>query len=488
MTPSRSNRGLLVPSLDTKQSLEDIATALAYGGLHTPPQSAHESRRPSLQHIWPEASSQGPPSVVGYSQPSTPVHQIYNRHDDVLSSWSDASLANSSGFNRPLEAHLTETGYHHDIVSTPPTQSFLPCTGPGQYSNMNTFSMSSHMAGLPTGAWHQSAGSTVSLTSRSTYLGMEPFRLEQSLSSNSDTSDYMHHNSDLGFRSLNTSFEPSGTLSPQRQPFVGGVTYSQPQVIVPSQLVTPDLYYHSQVEEYVSPGSTSDEFARGVTSSAASFDSFGALSPPSVVEGYIGHLDEEDVLILKDEEPYKGSALDQSVEMRFPSRVTKNRTSKRGKIQQPWHEQTVAGIKIECIGEPFPLDGRTKHETVEKKSNSCQYLNKNGKPCGRRFLRNEHLTRHEGSHTNIRPFRCPIKACGKRFGRSDNACDHLKTHLKPRNVPRGTKRNSDVEWPALRQMIVESPDIDEKRTEKLCDLLGKWVSVGMPETGKRRSG
>lgn len=50
--------------------------------------------------------------------------------------------------------------------------------------------------------------------------------------------------------------------------------------------------------------------------------------------------------------------------------------------------------------------------------------------CGRRFKRMEHLKRHNRTHTQERPHKCPVESCGKSFGRSDNLTQHLKTHFR----------------------------------------------------------
>lgn len=50
--------------------------------------------------------------------------------------------------------------------------------------------------------------------------------------------------------------------------------------------------------------------------------------------------------------------------------------------------------------------------------------------CKRRFRRQEHLRRHERTHTSDRPFPCDAEGCGKKFSRSDNLRAHRRTHMK----------------------------------------------------------
>lgn len=50
--------------------------------------------------------------------------------------------------------------------------------------------------------------------------------------------------------------------------------------------------------------------------------------------------------------------------------------------------------------------------------------------CKRRFKRQEHLRRHEKTHTGEKEFKCSVPSCGKAFSRADNMRAHEKTHFK----------------------------------------------------------
>ncbi|KAK6353083.1 hypothetical protein TWF696_005073 [Orbilia brochopaga] len=73
-------------------------------------------------------------------------------------------------------------------------------------------------------------------------------------------------------------------------------------------------------------------------------------------------------------------------------------------------------------------------EGHDSKPHQCVYPG-----CSARFKRQEHLKRHERTHTGEKPFFCDVSPdCGRFFSRSDNLRQHRKTHFQYN--PRGRNK------------------------------------------------
>jgi hypothetical protein len=88
----------------------------------------------------------------------------------------------------------------------------------------------------------------------------------------------------------------------------------------------------------------------------------------------------------------------------------------------------------------------------------------NGKPCGKKFRRQEHLGRHQRTHSGNKPFGCQI--CPKLFNRNDNCWEHYWTHVhRP-----GKKQGRNKKFSLRRVLTYIS---DPKHIEK---LMTKWFN------------
>lgn len=92
----------------------------------------------------------------------------------------------------------------------------------------------------------------------------------------------------------------------------------------------------------------------------------------------------------------------------------------------------------------------------------CQMLNADGTPCNRPFKRQEHLHRHEKTHSGRKDFSCQM--CNKKFNRNDNCWEHYWTH-----VLRPGKKNGRNDKCSLRRVLTYITD--PKHIEK---LQNKW--------------
>ncbi|KAI1623922.1 hypothetical protein EDD37DRAFT_666616 [Exophiala viscosa] len=83
--------------------------------------------------------------------------------------------------------------------------------------------------------------------------------------------------------------------------------------------------------------------------------------------------------------------------------------------------------------------------------------------CGRKFSKNEHLRRHDRSHTKEKPYECPV--CHKSFARSDVLVRHLRSHPattvtpEPLNFPSG--QESSGQHATVPPALEPSPQLRE---------------------------
>ena len=269
--------------------------------------------------------------------------------------------------------------------------------------------------------------------------------------------------------------------------------YQHPQIVVPSQLSPQDGCADHAFGEYLSPEHGMHDIQSSFASSSTSFGDYEDIDPPSPLEGYFDNSGEEGYLMVKEEVP-SSPALAASM-------IRKRRSTKRNRgtrSRHCWYQEVnfdgASQIEVRCEGRPFPLPTicpgpDDKLYTVERarssKQHMCDFVLDNGKVCGARFDRSEHLKRHGGSHEKKekRRFPCPLPKCkAERIGRPDNAGDHFKTHMR---LEKTGKRNGYFEWEVIQNAIWTHYE-DQKAAKKLLANLQRWIDNGKPETGGNR--
>ncbi|KAF2216449.1 hypothetical protein CERZMDRAFT_109339 [Cercospora zeae-maydis SCOH1-5] len=108
------------------------------------------------------------------------------------------------------------------------------------------------------------------------------------------------------------------------------------------------------------------------------------------------------------------------------------------------------------------------------KQHRCKFQKQNNTICNAGFHRAEHLKRHMTSHSNVRPFPCPLPNCKGRIGRSDNALDHFMTHLREKTKK---KRNAHSTLEQIEQHLRGHPAWEDKKIDKMIEHLHRRLAL-----------
>ncbi|KAF2025723.1 hypothetical protein EK21DRAFT_116503 [Setomelanomma holmii] len=141
-------------------------------------------------------------------------------------------------------------------------------------------------------------------------------------------------------------------------------------------------------------------------------------------------------------------------------RRARNKTNARLHADNGRYELCVEG-NIELV--PGTKVWRSHGEGSNRQPHFCEMLT-NGRPCGRKFRRQEHLHRHERTHSGRKDYICQIPCCRKEFNRNDNCWEHHWTH-----VHRPGKKDGRNKKCSLRRVLTFIDD--PKHIEK---LQNKW--------------
>ncbi|KXT08852.1 hypothetical protein AC579_1474 [Pseudocercospora musae] len=478
-TPTRPGRGMPVPGIDTRGPAENQSASLSFSGWPlTPPQSANESRRPSLAFSsFSESSTSGPSSIADFSQPSTPVHSM--AQENFAQQWTEGAEMHAravNGFNdgcaigqmQPMFQH----SYHQSAMCSAPSLE-API-----YAHQNHFS--GQQSPLRQEAWSTSNSSSLDINTNAPSLRTTLFQngtgLNQEHVSSSMYTNPSPTPTSLG-QSVFPNLEQGGTAVPPS-------IFHAPHTVIPSQLIPQEDY---PMEPYVpcKDEPMSQDFGSSFGLIGPD-DSWEAVGQPSPHDRYFAHPDEDDYVMVKDEVTGTPSRTPDRthryMQISNPERVRRRsskRTSKGHPVGKVWAEYEGPYCSVRCEGKPFEVvDGMlVTQPRRDRKPHRCQVI-EHGKPCGASFERSEHLKRHMGKHSNKRDYPCPLEFCKQAIGRPDNASDHFKTHLNP---PGKGKRNKHCDWETLETAILER--YPEKTSTKLLTNLRNWMD---PENRKAR--
>ncbi|KAK6438618.1 hypothetical protein LTR95_005173 [Oleoguttula sp. CCFEE 5521] len=480
---------------DTTRSLfERPASALQYGGYYTPPQSAHESRRPSLAcSTYSEMPFSAASTATSFSLPPTPIHAehmhpqqhpVYGRQSSngllpaLNASFGSCHQSTRSfehlGFDLAVDAKANET----DMWSMQVTQTSQIQPHPG-YNSIQSFDhnqlgfQNSQVVG--TNFDRQASGLhktllSASLNMLSGYATDTSAHLEPTWSFCEGVASELPLQYDDAYQNIPTSVALA-ELSPQ------------------------DDYATHQYSSYSSPPNE-PALSSGFASSAASSFAAGFTEPPSLMIDY--SFEDEDYVVVKAEAttspapiPRYGRGASHSADRARDRR----RVSKRQRKAQNTQIRDFHGIEFKTEGDniAFGPGGIVPNwDTPNRKPRVCNFLLSNGSRCPQGFLRSEHLKRHSLSHANKADclLWCPVvkddhTLCFFRSDRSDNTRDHFKTHLIPK--PNG-KRNERKPWVYLRDRILEEYTESAGRTPKdgekifkagreIVSKLQKWLET-----------
>lgn len=481
-TPTRPGRGIPVPGIDTRgPAHKEQAASMTFSGRPlTPPQSATESRRPSLAYSsLSDVSTSGPPSIADYSQPSTPVQNM--AHDDFNQHWTDgvevqANQSNSfnDGCLMGQVQPMFQTSFHHQSMCSAPAVE-APMYGQNVHQAPNAFTP--QQSPLRQEAW---SGSQLP----SMGINMHAPGLETTLFQNATGIKQEHAATASMF------LQPSGSIPCLAQsafpnydntaPVASSSMFQAPHTVVPSQLSPQEDYpmdhYPCKDEEM------SQDFTSSFDSAMPDYSPWEIVGPQSPQEAYFTKSEDDDYVMIKEELSGTPSrALYRTNHRYLPTTSpggTKPRSSKRsrrshatGKI---WHEYEGPHCRVRYEGKPFWYDEENNkiipHSDKERKPFKCHFV-KNGETCGDRFERGEHLKRHMTSHSKERPYPCPLDKCDRAISRPDNAGDHFKTHLR---APAKGKRNKFCPWDVLQAALLR--EYPEKKSAKILTNLRKWMA------------
>ncbi|SMR47871.1 unnamed protein product [Zymoseptoria tritici ST99CH_1A5] len=416
----------------------------------------------------PDASGSGSSSICSYSQPATPVQSMRQSHESYVHHWSD---------------HPDGQGM---ITSSIPEGCAMDALAPQMFNG----SFSHPLSGVESGPRTSSASVSDAYAMPILQSPMNdawstqqaPMALNMSINmgfGRDTVSSSMYANPPSA---MHTGLEPSPF-----QNFASPPTsiYASQQIVVPSQINPQDDYQMDDYPGYPGgPEDTTDVYQGSFNSSQASFNNgWVDVRHPSPDASYFCQEDDSDFISVKHETSTPPTRmLSSTIRSRRTSRKP-TRNNKSATASRAWHTHETHGFRFEYKGVEWTSNGYDAHGKLHVAPaaqntapiNVCDFVDPvSSKACSRKFQRAEHLKRHAKMHTDVREFWCPVPNCktAKKggIGRSDNASDHFKTHLR---AAKSGKRNLHCTFEYLETRILESYD-DQKKAEKVLAKLRAW--------------
>lgn len=467
-TPHRHPRGVNVPYIDTRASMPKSTNALQCAGWLTPPQSGHESRRPSL--VYPSASDMpysAASTATVFSMPSTPCRVVPEQTHSAMQSFQEGHL--SLDMSAPSShGHLSQDWVHLNLEGQTSCDLGADASWPGQppiangpdefdarFNSQHADDMWQTHSASDQGFLHQPAGLQSTLFPVTHAMTANHHAVPQIY--NIETASMDNHIGDFPSEYQNHYMT---AMSP----------YQSPAIVEPALVNPHNEYADHQYAMLDSPGSSPQDLSASFNSGfSSSFEEIHTPGPDmdccEEIDGYI---------LLKRETGTSPISITEAKPNR--TRASGRRASKRSRKVQPYQQvQNIngTGIDLHLEGEGIGFEGDrfvyTDHPQ-KKKSYVCVYIEDDGRQCNTAFARSEHLKRHLSKHSKDRKFPCVLPGCVKKIGRSDNACDHFRTHLQ---LAAPNKRNKHFHWRDVEGRIREA--YQEKVAAKIIVNLERWL-------------
>ena len=459
-TPERPPRGGPISYIDTRAPMSNAPTALQCAEWLTPPQSAHESHRPSMAYpSYSEMQYSTASTATAFSLPSTPSRSVHDRSNQQSFTNEhvhfDLAVPPNDQQNDMVDLGLDvqeNCNLDHNAMWSGGS---LASNGSGDYHGHFDSEHTDNMwqvQDVPSNSYiHQPVGLQTTLFPVTHGMAANPQLISPTYSVDSNAANFsaFHYNA-----------------LPQ-------ACYQSSEIVEPSLVNPHNEYGDNSYSMLGSPSSSPQDLSTSFGSDLSS--SWADVHTPGPEMDCCKDLD--GFLHVGKEEEFDASPTSTVDYKPFRTRSGGRRASKRARKVQPIRQVTnINGTRIDLQleGEGIAFEGNRfvyVDHSVKKKTFVCIAPDNDGKPCNAAFVRGEHLKRHIGKHSLIRRFPCVLPGCTKKIGRSDNACDHFRTHLA---LHGRNKRNDHFHWREVERRIRWA--YPEKTAGKIIVNLERWLT------------